>query len=99
MAVVLLVASVAILGRGIVSPIDWLARILLGAIAAWLLLRHGLLAAAAALTTFYAVNNTPLTLAWSQWYAGTGYFVAAMLCAALAASWRLSRPPGDYNEV
>ena len=90
--VVLVVASLAILGRGLVSPVDWAARTLLLAIAAWLLLRHGLLTTTAALATFYAVNNTPLTLEWTRWYAPTGFFVAATLAAALALCWRRSRP-------
>jgi hypothetical protein len=94
-AVVLIVflASLAIVGRGIISPVDWLARMLLWSIAAWLLLRCGLLATIAALATFYAVNNTPLTLDWSKWYAATGFLVVTILAAALIVCWRLARPP------
>jgi hypothetical protein len=88
---VLLLASLAIVGRGLVSPVDWLTRTLLCAITTWLLLRHGLLAAIAAVTTFYIVNNSPITLFWSAWYAPTGYFVAALLTIVLVVCWRLSR--------
>jgi Protein kinase domain len=88
---VLLFASLSIFGRGIVSPIDWLARTLLWSIAAWLLLRYGLLATIAALTTFYAVNNAPISLDWSRWYAVTGFFVVTTVAAALVVCWRLAR--------
>jgi predicted Ser/Thr protein kinase len=90
---IVLVASLAIIGRGIMSPFDWLARTLLSSIAAWLLLRYGLLAAITALTAFYAVNNTPITLDWSKWHALTGFFVVVCVGAALVACWRLARPP------
>jgi hypothetical protein len=90
---VLMLASLAIVGRGILSPIDWTVRILLWAIVCWLLLRHGLLASIAALATFHAVNNAPITLNWSRWYAPTGVFVVAVLAVALTIAWRLSRPP------
>jgi hypothetical protein len=96
LAAVLLVfvlAVLAVFGRGIVSPIDWLARTLLLAIAAWLLLRFGLLTTITALTTYYAVNNAPLTVDWTRWYAPTGFAVAAAIAAALIASWRLARTP------
>jgi hypothetical protein len=90
--VVFLLASLAIVGRGIVSPMDWLTRTLLCSIATWLVLRHGLLTTIAALATFYAVNNTPITLDWSQWYAMTGFLVAGMLAASLTICWRMARP-------
>jgi serine/threonine-protein kinase len=89
---IVLLASLAIAGRGITSPIDWLARLLLSSIAAWLLLRCGLLATITALTTFYAVNNTPITLDWSKWYALTGFYVVGIVIAALVVCWRLARP-------
>jgi hypothetical protein len=90
--VVLLLTALAIVGRGIISPIDWLARGLLLSIAAWLVLRHGLLATVAALATFYAVNNAPLTLDWSRWYAATGFVVVVTVAAVLFALWRFAWP-------
>jgi len=71
--------------------VDWLTRTLLCSIATWLPLRHGLLTTTAALTTFYIVNNSPITVKWSAWYAPTGTFVVMMLAIALVACWRLSR--------
>ncbi|HEY2414727.1 MAG TPA: serine/threonine-protein kinase [Pirellulaceae bacterium] len=87
-------AAAAILGRGIISPIDWAARTLLLSIAAFVLIRFGLLATIAALATYYAVNNSPITLDWSQWYAPTGLVVVLTVAAALAACWRFARPSG-----
>jgi serine/threonine-protein kinase len=92
---VLLLAALAIVGRGIISPVDWLARIALLSIAAWLLLRHGLLATTIALATYYAVNNAPITSDWSRWHAITGLFVVATVAAALLTCWRLARPRGS----
>lgn len=89
---VVLLAALAILERGILSPIDWLARTLLLSIATWVLLRFGLLASVIALATYYAVNNSPLTLDSSQWFAPAGFSVVILFIAALAASWRLARP-------
>ena len=97
--VVLLLASLAIIGRGIVAPVDWLTRTLLCSIATWLLLRHGLLTTTAALATFYVVNNSPITLKWSAWYAPTGIFVVMMLAIALVACWRLSRPATAHRST
>ena len=91
---VLVLAAAAILGRGIISPIDWLARTLLLSIAAFVLIRFGLLATIAALATYYAVNNSPITLDWSRWYAVTGLAVVMTVAAAMTASWRLARPVG-----
>jgi serine/threonine-protein kinase len=93
-AVVLVIAlaAAAILGRGILSPIDWAARTLLLSIAAFVLLRFGLLTTISALATYYAVNNSPITLDWSQWYAPTGLVVVLTVAAALAACWRFARP-------
>jgi serine/threonine-protein kinase len=90
--VVLLLTALAIVGRGIISPVDWLARGLLLSIAAWLLLRHGLLATIAALATFYAINNAPLTLDWSKWHAATGFVVVATVTVVIVALWRFARP-------
>jgi hypothetical protein len=91
LVVIFALSALSILGRGLVSPIDWLARALLLSIAVGLLLRFGLVASIAALTTYYAVSNAPITLDWSAWYAPTGLTVVLMLLAALAASWRLAR--------
>jgi hypothetical protein len=88
---VLLLAALAILERGILSPIDWLARGLLLSIATWILLRFGLVASITALTTYYAVNNSPITLDTSQWFAPAGFFIVGLFAIALAVSWRLSR--------
>jgi energy-converting hydrogenase Eha subunit H len=92
--VVVLVLFLTLLGiasRGIVSPVDWLARTLLLAIEAWILIRYGLLATMTAMAIFYAVNNSPLTLDWSRWYAVTGFAVVTTVAAALVLSWRLAR--------
>lgn len=88
---VLLLAAVAIVGRGIVSPVDWLARTLLLSLAAWVLIRFGLTAAFAALATYYAVNNSPLTLDFTSWYAGTGLAVVATVAVVLVVCWRMAR--------
>jgi hypothetical protein len=90
--VVLVLAALSILGRGLISPVDWLARTLLLLIAAWVLLRFGLLASITALATYYAVNNSPITLDWSAWYSPTGLLVLLIFSAALATSWRMARP-------
>jgi hypothetical protein len=89
---VLVLAAAAIFGRGIISPIDWVARTLLLSIAAFVLLRFSLLATIAALATYYAVNNSPITLDWSQWCAPTGLVVVLIVAAAIVACWRLARP-------
>jgi serine/threonine-protein kinase len=88
---VLLLAAAAIAGRGIVSPIDWIARTVVLSIATWLLLRYGLLATMAALTAFYAVNNAPLTADWSRWFAATGLATTLVVAGLIVCSWRLSR--------
>jgi serine/threonine-protein kinase len=89
---VLLLAAASIAGRGIVSPIDWIARTLLLSISAWLLLRFGLLATIAALSAFYAVNNAPLTTDWSRWFAPTALATTMIIAASIVCCWRLSRP-------
>jgi protein kinase-like protein len=88
-------ALLAVLGRGVMSPADWLARTLLWVITACVLIRGGLLAATTALTTFYAVNDTPITLDLSAWFAPIGVFVVVTLAIGLMASWRLARPSSD----
>jgi hypothetical protein len=91
---VMLLAAVAIVGRGIVSPVDWLARTLLLSLAAWVIIRFGLTAAFAALATYYSVNNSPLTLDFTNWYAGTGLAVVATVAVGLVVCWRLGRRGG-----
>jgi protein kinase-like protein len=88
--VIVLTAALSIVGRGLLSPIDWLARTLLLAIAAGVLLRVGLLASVTAVATYYAVNNAPITLDGNAWYAPTGFACIAILAAALATSWRMA---------
>jgi hypothetical protein len=89
--VVITLAALAIVGRGLLSPIDWLARTLLLSIMAWLLLRYGLVAAIVGVATYYAVNNSPLTLDPSTWFAPAGLFIVLITAAALVMSWRLAR--------
>ncbi len=95
--IVLLLTALSILGRGLLSPIDWLARALLLSIAWALLLRYGLLATITALTTFYAVNNSPLTLDPSRWYAPAGFLIVATAAALLFLAWRLARGAATHN--
>jgi predicted Ser/Thr protein kinase len=89
---VAVLATLAVLGRGAATPADWLVRAMLWGIAAWLLIRRGLLATIAALVTFYSVNNTPLTLNYAAWFAPTGYFILGTIVLALIVCWRLARP-------
>lgn len=89
--VVLVLSVLGIVGRGMVSPIDWLSRALLLTIEAWVLIRFGLVPTMTAMAIFYAVNNSPLTLDWSRWYAATGFAVVTTVAAALVFSWRLAR--------
>lgn len=95
--VVVLMAALSIVGRGLLSPIDWLARTLLLAIAAAVLLRFGLLASVTAVATYYAVNNAPITLNGNAWYAPTGFACIAIIAVAIVTSWhmasRTARPP------
>jgi hypothetical protein len=83
-------AAVAIVGRGIVSPVDWLVRTLILSIAAAVLIRYGLIAAVATLTTYYVINNSPVTLDLSRWYAVTGLVVVMTVATAMLVSWRLA---------
>lgn len=89
---VVVLASLAVVGRGTTSPADWLLRALLWTIASWLLVRRGLLPTIAAVTTFYAINNTPLTLNFAAWYAPTSLFVQGTVLIGLIVFWRLARP-------
>jgi hypothetical protein len=89
--VVLVLSVLGIVGRGMVSPIDWLSRAILLTIEAWVLIRFGLVPTITAMAIFYAVNNSPLTLDWSRWYAVTGFAVVTMVAAAIVFSWRLAR--------
>jgi hypothetical protein len=91
LVVILALSAFSILGRGLVSPIDWLDRVFLLSIAVGLLLRFGLVASIAALATYYAVSNAPITLDWLAWYAPTGFTIVLMLFAALVTSWRMAR--------
>jgi hypothetical protein len=88
---VVVMTSVSILGRDLASPIDGLARVGLLGIAAWLVVRFGLLTGASALATYYAVNNSPITLERSAWYATTGLTVVLLIITALIVSWRFAR--------
>jgi hypothetical protein len=89
---VITLASLAVFGRGAVSAADWIVRTLLWTITAWLLIRVGLLGTIGAFTTYYVVNNTPITLDFNAWYAPTSFFVQATFIVALVACWRLARP-------
>src|SRR4029450_11802288 len=84
-------ATLAVLGRGTATPADWLVRAMLWGIAAWLLIRRGLLGPIAPPVTFYSVNNTPLTLSYAAWFAPTGYFILGTIVLALIVCWRLAR--------
>jgi hypothetical protein len=89
--IVILLTALSILSRGLISPIDWLARGFLLSIATWLLLRYGLLATIIALATFYSLNNAPLTLEHSRWYAPAGFLILTSAATLLILSWRLAR--------
>jgi len=91
-------ATLAVLGRGTATPADWLVRAMLWGLAAWLLIRRGLLATIASLVTFYAINNTPLTLNHAAWFAPTGYVILGTIVLALIACWHLARPRSIAGE-
>ena len=81
------------------SKVDWLARGLLLSIATWVLLRYGLLASITTFTTYYAINNSPITLDTAQWFARAGFFIVILFAALLATTWRLARPAAEIGEV
>jgi len=84
--------SVSLLGRRDTSPIDGLLQATVWGIAAFILVRPGLLATIAAMSTVFMVNTTPLTTQFSTWYAPTSLFVQSMLVAGLVISWWMARP-------
>lgn len=91
LTVVVVLTVLGILERGMVSPVDWLMRAVLIGIEAWILVRFGLLPTMVAMAVFYAVNNSPITLDWSRWYAATGFAVVTTVTGILVLSWRLAR--------
>lgn len=61
-------------------------------VAVWvaLLVRFGLLSSSVFVFTFVVLENTPLTLDWSAWYAGRAYAVLAFFVALLLAAFYTS---------
>lgn len=90
-ALVVTLTMLEIVGRGIVSPVDWMSRTLLWGICIGLLVRPGLLATIAALATFYAVNNTPVTLNYAAWFAPTSFLILIATAVAMTICWKLAR--------
>jgi len=68
-------------------------------IAAVVLVRQSLVAAGAGLATYYAINNSPLTLNYTAWYAPTSFVMQAALVLALVACWRMSVRASGVSRV